>query len=101
MADAIRCPECKSQNVECVEKPHHNHICHDCGNSTLGGKPEPLAVAVAALTLIDRHGCETFTSGRCLDENSGRTRGAEYGAERWCDPCVARDALNRIGGTDG
>jgi Zn finger protein HypA/HybF involved in hydrogenase expression len=31
----IHCPECGSRNVECVEKPHHNHICHDCGHTLL------------------------------------------------------------------
>jgi hypothetical protein len=37
--------------------------------------------------------CETFTRGSCRDENSGRTLGAKYGADRWCDPCIALDAL--------
>lgn len=44
-----------------------------------------------ALELIDRNGCTNFTSGRCW--NYGRQRGAEYGADAWCDACTARDAL--------
>jgi predicted RNA-binding Zn-ribbon protein involved in translation (DUF1610 family) len=31
----IHCPRCGSHNVECVEKPRHNHICHDCGYTAL------------------------------------------------------------------
>lgn len=46
----------------------------------------------SALELIDKHGCHTYTSGRCWE--NGRARGAEFSAEAWCDPCVARDALN-------
>jgi hypothetical protein len=50
-----------------------------------------------ALELIDRDGCETFTgTARCLDPNSGRTRGAKYGADKWCDPCIARDVLAAV-----
>lgn len=49
------------------------------------------AAMCAALRLIDRHGCITYTRGRCWD--SGRTRGARYGADAWCDACVAADAL--------
>lgn len=49
-----------------------------------------------ALELIDRDGCETFTgSHRCFDANSGRTRGAKYGADMWCPACIARHALNQ------
>jgi hypothetical protein len=54
-----------------------------------------LRKAEDALRLIDRHGCTTFRVGRCLDPYSGRERGAEYGADAWCDACVARDALGR------
>jgi hypothetical protein len=69
-----------------------------------GPFPYPLAVAITAsvciatdaLHLIDQHGCTTFTRGRCLDATSGKKRGAKYGADKWCDACVARDALNRI-----
>lgn len=46
----------------------------------------------AALQLIDRHGCTNYTTGRCWD--AGRIRGAEYGADSWCDACVARAALD-------
>ncbi|MGH7743259.1 MAG: hypothetical protein ACREQ5_00355 [Candidatus Dormibacteria bacterium] len=51
-------------------------------------------VMYAALKLIDRTGCTNFTSGRCWDD--GRTRGAQYGADAWCDACVAADALEDI-----
>lgn len=47
-----------------------------------------------ALALIDRHGCTNYTHGRCFD--SGRTRGAPYSAEAWCDACIAADALNQV-----
>lgn len=46
----------------------------------------------SALELIDRNGCTNLTRGRCWDTNS-RQRGAKYGADAWCDACVARDAL--------
>lgn len=53
-----------------------------------------LSVARAALQEIDKYGCSTYTgTHRCLDANSGRTRGAQFGADAWCDPCIARDAL--------
>jgi hypothetical protein len=35
MTNAIRCPECGSDEAECIRKPHHNHICHTCGHSML------------------------------------------------------------------
>lgn len=39
--------------------------------------------------------CETFTAPPfCSDPGSGRTRGAYYGAEKWCDACIAREALS-------
>jgi hypothetical protein len=51
-----------------------------------------------ALRLIDENGCENiYGGGRCSDPMSGRTRGAEYGAEAWCAPCIAADALNAAG----
>jgi hypothetical protein len=52
---------------------------------------------IDALRLIDRHGCESYTSDqRCSDPGSGRIRGARYGSEAWCDPCIAADALRRV-----
>lgn len=50
---------------------------------------------VAALELIDRLGCSKFTKGRCSDASSGLERGARYGADAWCDACIARDALDK------
>lgn len=44
-------------------------------------------------------GCEASTSARsaCRSPLSGRTRGARYCADQWCDACVAADALERGG----
>jgi hypothetical protein len=53
-------------------------------------------IAADALRLIAGDRCWTFTRGRCSDEGSGRVRGARYGAEKWCDSCVATDALVRM-----
>lgn len=47
----------------------------------------------SALELINRNGCSNFTRGRCTDPYSGRARDAHYGANRWCDACIAADAL--------
>ena len=44
--------------------------------------------------------CENYRAAPfCRDPQSGRVRGAQYGADRWCDPCVAADALALLGGT--
>lgn len=51
------------------------------------------AQMVSALELIDKHGCENSSKTRCHDD-PGRSRDAIYGAESWCDACIARDALN-------
>jgi len=52
----IRCPECGSTNVECVEKPHHDHICHDCGHTVLPNTTVP--------TLVDRIRSEADQAAR-------------------------------------
>lgn len=53
------------------------------------------AVLAEALMVIDGH-CTNFTAGgRCPD--SSRSRNAPYAADAWCAPCVARDALERVG----
>lgn len=45
-----------------------------------------------ALEAIGRN-CTAFTGNtNCV--NSGRTRGAPYTADAWCDQCIAREALN-------
>lgn len=45
-----------------------------------------------ALRLISRHGCEgSVAPYNCQD--AGLTPGAYYGADAWCDPCIAMDAL--------
>lgn len=41
------------------------------------------------------NGCETFSSGDC--NSAGRSRDAEFSADRWCNVCIARDALRRAG----
>lgn len=56
-----------------------------------------------ALLLIGEDHCESFTgSWSCRDEGSGKTRRGGGGtAGLWCDSCVARDALERAGWTNG
>ena len=51
-----------------------------------------------ALLLIGGGGCESFTRGHC--EANGRVRGAYYGGEGWCDPCIANEALGRPRGRE-
>lgn len=46
-----------------------------------------------ALRLIARNGCENYTGRSTCRDNSGRTRDARYGAEKWCDACIALDVL--------
>jgi hypothetical protein len=46
-----------------------------------------------ALTHIAEDGCESYTTGPGSCINAGRSRDAEYTADRWCDQCVAYDAL--------
>jgi len=41
-----------------------------------------------ALERIADVGCESYIGGSCVD--SHRTIDAEYGADRWCNQCVAR-----------
>jgi hypothetical protein len=54
-------------------------------------------IAAEALRLIAGDRCERLTRGRCSDASSGYVRGARYGADAWCDGCVAADALARMG----
>jgi hypothetical protein len=49
-----------------------------------------------ALRLIMGDRCQTFTSGLGTCITSGRTKDAKYTAERWCDSCIAFDALNTL-----
>jgi hypothetical protein len=61
-----------------------------------GASPAPPAPSTTeALVFIARDGCEAYHGGRLTCRNSGRTRDARYGADRWCLPCVAADALER------
>jgi hypothetical protein len=57
-------------------------------------KPKRSSIETDALTLIANRRCEHYFSGSCRTDGS-RTRGAQYGADRWCDPCIAADALAR------
>ena len=51
--------------------------------------------ALYALGLIARTGCQTYNGGpRCSDDGSGRTKHGVFEAERWCDACIAQDALS-------
>lgn len=61
----------------------------DCGHP---------AVLVDALELIARYGCETYVGPRDCRDDTGRARGADYGAEAWCSSCVAQDALDQFAG---
>lgn len=56
----------------------------------------PLAVAIDALLTIGVQ-CTNYTGpATCCDPTNGRTRESPYGAERWCDGCIAHDALVRL-----
>lgn len=48
-----------------------------------------------ALRLIAGKSCSNFTTGpgSCLKQ--GRRRNAKYSAERWCDACIAWEAIQR------
>jgi len=48
----------------------------------------------SALKLIAGEKCSNFTSGDC--KSAGRTKNAQYGADRWCDACIARDGLGEL-----
>jgi hypothetical protein len=59
----------------------------------------------AALVLIAGDGCSSFTSGPGSCIRSDRKRDAVYVADRWCDACIAFDALaalpsSPVSGTD-
>lgn len=45
----------------------------------------------AALTLIGTDCANYRAHYTCV--TAGRTRDAQYGADRWCEQCIARDAL--------
>lgn len=40
--------------------------------------------------------CEHFTHGSCRDSHSGKTHDAKDWADRWCDGCIAADALEAV-----
>lgn len=48
-----------------------------------------------ALRLIAGIRCTNYTAGSCRDSGSGRTKGAYYGADKWCDACIATDGLEK------
>jgi len=64
-------------------------------NRSLDSVKERMWAYEDALKLIAEGGCERHTSGSCRDENSGLFRQSPYGAFKWCDACVAADALER------
>ena len=67
-------------------------------NLTTSERPaEAVQILVDALLVIDGP-CRHYAVGSyaCREDDS-RTRGAEYAADAWCEPCVARDALERAG----
>jgi len=54
---------------------------------------------VEALRRIARDHCSTFTGTggwSCRKPGSGRSIDAYFTAERWCDQCIALDALERL-----
>jgi hypothetical protein len=59
-----------------------------------------LDIAYDALLLIagppPHCSSSTTESHACRQPTSGRTRGARYGADAWCDQCIAVDALERM-----
>lgn len=46
--------------------------------------------ARVALTIIAGEKCSAFTSGDCRDHRDPLAR---YGADKWCDACIARAGL--------
>lgn len=61
-------------------------------------RPEAkLAIAIEAFELIAADGCENLTDEYGCLTDPDHKRGGENTADRWCPPCIARDALNRIG----
>lgn len=43
--------------------------------------------------IADGQECSNYTGPPWCRDDSGRSRDAKYGADRWCDTCIARDAL--------
>lgn len=64
---------------------------------------DDVKILADALLLISEDHCESFTGHwSCRDEGSGKVRRGSVGtAGLWCDSCIARDALERAGWTDG
>ena len=46
-----------------------------------------------ALHWIARHGCENYVKPYTCRQDAGRSRDAQYGADQWCDACVAEAAI--------
>lgn len=57
---------------------------------------DAVQILAEALMVIDRD-CDNYTGPSTCREDASRTRRAEFTADAWCDPCVARDALERAG----
>jgi len=55
---------------------------------------ERLRIARRALRLLAGKKCETYTVGECRNDKN-RTKTAKYTAFRWCNACIARDALEK------
>lgn len=56
-----------------------------------------LYAARKALRLIAGKKCENLTVGECRNDK-GRTKTAKYTAFRWCNACIAREALEKSSG---
>jgi len=57
-------------------------------------KEKKLRVARRALKLLAGDGCTNYWGGTTCVTN-GRKKNAQYGADRWCDACIARDGLEK------
>jgi len=57
--------------------------------------------AIAMLRIIAGQRCRTFISPHGACAKNGRVLGAYYGAEAWCDACIAASVLDRIKADEG
>lgn len=98
VAEGVRRPaeELAWHQLQSSESTRAQHADH----ATILKQQEQLRVLADALRLIAGPAphCESFTGAPfCRDTRSGRTLGAAFGADAWCAPCIAADALTRLG----
>lgn len=76
----------------------------DYVNWYFGGETETgLTRTLLGLRILTRHGCTNFNNPpgdphyySCRSEDSERCKGGQWGAESWCEACVAQDALEGL-----